>query len=82
MFDESFSSDNNTVKNSLESDSSNSEVSKFDKQHNISEIFRPHVDRDKIVITCIDTGIGIKERDRIKLFKLFGTLQNTRQMNT
>jgi signal transduction histidine kinase len=30
----------------------------------------------------VDTGIGIKRKDRLKLFKLFGTLQNTRQMNT
>ena len=30
----------------------------------------------------MDTGIGIKNKDRIKLFKLFGTLKNTRQMNT
>jgi len=37
---------------------------------------------DKIVISVIDTGIGIKPVDRLKLFKLFGTLQNTRQMNT
>jgi signal transduction histidine kinase len=38
--------------------------------------------RDKIVIKVVDTGIGIKKKDRLKLFKLFGTLQNTRQMNT
>lgn len=30
----------------------------------------------------IDSGIGIKQEDKIKLFKLFGCLQNTRQMNT
>ena len=30
----------------------------------------------------IDSGIGIKKEDRVKLFKLFGCLQNTRQMNT
>lgn len=36
----------------------------------------------KIVVSVIDTGIGIKKEDRVKLFKLFGTLQNTRQMNT
>lgn len=35
-----------------------------------------------MVISVIDTGIGIKKKDRIKLFKLFGCLQNTRQMNT
>ncbi len=30
----------------------------------------------------IDTGIGIKKKDKAKLFKLFGCLQNTKQMNT
>ena len=30
----------------------------------------------------IDTGIGIKKKDKVKLFKLFGCLQNTRMMNT
>ena len=39
-------------------------------------------DHDKLVISVIDTGIGIKKKDRRKLFKLFGTLQNTRAMNT
>lgn len=30
----------------------------------------------------LDSGIGIKKKDKVKLFKLFGCLQNTRQMNT
>ena len=34
------------------------------------------------MISVIDSGIGIKPRDKIRLFKLFGTLNNTRQMNT
>jgi signal transduction histidine kinase len=34
------------------------------------------------VISVIDSGIGIKKKDKIKLFKLFGCLNNTRQMNT
>ena len=29
-----------------------------------------------------DTGIGIKPHDRVKLFRLFGTLSSTRAMNT
>lgn len=37
---------------------------------------------DKIVITVIDNGVGIKEKDKLKLFKLFGCLQNTKQINT
>ena len=30
----------------------------------------------------IDTGIGIKEEDKSKLFKLFGFLETTKQLNT
>jgi signal transduction histidine kinase len=65
-----------------ETDSSdNSEDREFDKLHKISKIYNPG-DYDKIVISVLDTGIGIKKKDQRKLFKLFGTLQNTRQMNT
>ena len=65
-----------------DSDSINSEASRFEKEHKIEKIFEPHVGKDKIVISVIDTGIGIKKKDKIRLFKLFGTLQNTRAMNT
>ena len=40
------------------------------------------VGKDKLVISVTDSRIGIKKRDIIKLFKLFGTLKNTSQMNT
>lgn len=33
-------------------------------------------------ISVKDTGIGIKKKDQRKLFKLFGFLNNTKQMNT
>ena len=37
---------------------------------------------DKILeISVIDTGIGIKEEDKDKLFKLFGYVQDSHQMN-
>lgn len=48
----------------------------------VSEIFEPCEQRDKIAISVIDSGIGIKKKDKKKLFKLFGTLRTTRQMNT
>ena len=32
-------------------------------------------------ISIIDTGIGIKEEDMDKLFKLFGYVQDSKQMN-
>jgi signal transduction histidine kinase len=66
----------------LSADSNNSDIQKFEKEHQISTIFQPHAARDKIVIQVTDTGIGIQKRDMIKLFKLFGTLKNTSQMNT
>jgi len=34
----------------------------------------PVKNRNKIVITVMDTGIGIKKKEKLKLFKLFGTL--------
>ena len=43
---------------------------------------QPLAKDDKLVISVQDSGIGIKNKDRIKLFKLFGKLQNTRKMNT
>ena len=56
--------------------------SSFDKERNPSSIAEPDEEFDKLVISVIDSGIGIKKKDKLKLFKLFGTLQNTRQMNT
>ena len=35
-----------------------------------------------IEIQVIDTGIGIKENDLGKLFKLFGFLDTTKELNT
>ena len=32
-------------------------------------------------MSCIDTGIGIKEKEQRKLFQMFGYLQDTKQMN-
>ena len=36
----------------------------------------------KIVISVKDTGVGISADDQQNLFKMFGTVKNTRQMNT
>ena len=33
-------------------------------------------------ISVIDTGIGIKQEDQSKLFKLFGFLESTKEINT
>ena len=38
--------------------------------------------RDKIVISVIDNGVGIRKEDRKNLFKLFGKASNVRGMNT
>ena len=35
-----------------------------------------------IEITVKDTGIGIKEEDMCKLFKLFGFLDSSKELNT
>ena len=37
---------------------------------------------DKIVLVVMDTGVGIKVEDQPKLFKLFGTISSTKELNT
>ena len=63
-------------------DQEDSENQRFEKEHEIKRIMDPVKNRNKIVITVMDTGIGIKKKEKLKLFKLFGTLQSTRSMNT
>lgn len=65
-----------------ESGSMDSESKKFEEIHGMNKIMIPHPTVDKLVISVQDTGVGIKNKDRIKLFKLFGKLQSTRDMNT
>jgi len=70
------------VFNSEGNESLTSEERRFEKEHNVIEVFKPAFGRDKLVFAVVDTGIGIKPKDKLKLFRLFGCLQNTRQMNT
>lgn len=35
-----------------------------------------------LVIGIVDTGLGIKEEDKTKLFKLFGFVQDANNINT
>lgn len=57
-----------------DSGSINSETKKFESEYGLAKLMCPSNDYDKLVISVKDTGIGIKNRDRIKLFKLFGKL--------
>jgi signal transduction histidine kinase len=72
---DSYSSDKSSKSGS---ESNGSDASKFMMEHNIDTLFEPEENRDKIVISVIDSGIGIKKKDKVKLFKLFGCLQNTK----
>ena len=74
IMQESFSSNNNKGSRSDEEDSHDSEASRFRREHGIKNMFVPHAKRDKLVISVIDSGIGIKAKDKLRLFKLFGTL--------
>ena len=38
-------------------------------------------DERKLKISVIDTGIGIKEEDQTQLFKMFGYIEDSNQMN-
>ena len=44
------------------------------KSREINDILKPTEGYDKIVISVVDTGVGIKREDQAKLFKLFGTI--------
>ena len=39
-------------------------------------------EEEELKIGIIDTGLGIKEEDKSKLFKLFGFVQDANNMNT
>ena len=56
----------------------------IDPTHNekITRIYEPIIGLDKLVIKVSDNGVGIKKRDQFKLFKLFGTNQNSQQSLT
>jgi hypothetical protein len=75
IYAESFSSQDNK---SDSDDSHDSDAKKFENEHDIASMFSPLAKRDKLVISVIDSGIGIKSKDKIRLFKLFGCLNNTR----
>mmetsp|Transcript_7742 Transcript_7742/g.12003 ORF Transcript_7742/g.12003 Transcript_7742/m.12003 type:complete len:181 (-) Transcript_7742:304-846(-) len=38
--------------------------------------------RPKFIISVVDTGVGIKVADQMKLFKLFGRVESTHKINT
>jgi signal transduction histidine kinase len=50
------------------------------QQKELSE--EPDQERDFVQISVIDTGIGIDKKDHDKLFKLFGFVNDHKQMNT
>jgi signal transduction histidine kinase len=64
-------------------ESADSEKFRFEEQYSLAQVFKPEDDgRDKIVISVIDSGIGMSKSDKAKLFKLFGALQNVDQNNS
>jgi len=57
------------------------QVEPLDEEIGPYSLFIPE-ETDKLVLSVIDNGIGIKNVDKSKLFKLFGCLKSTRSMNT
>ena len=78
MFKTSYSSGEESQNHvNFSADSQKSNLQNFEKDHFIDTIFLPIFGKDKIVISVEDSGCGIKKRDIVKLFKLFGTLKST-----
>ena len=46
------------------------------------QIIEEHNDQQFLQLSIIDTGIGIASENQDKLFKLFGFINNSGQMNT
>ena len=44
----------------------------------IVEVEEDHIDNKLVEISVEDTGIGIKKENQLKLFKLFGFIQDSR----
>ena len=65
------SSESNDEEKNSDSESSDNA---FEDERDPQLIRNPDDEFDKVVFTVIDTGIGIKKKDKLKLFKLFGTL--------
>ena len=53
---------------------------KFTEKGNVKIVVKIY--QSTLVITVEDTGVGIKEEDQDKLFKLFGFIENQQNMNT
>lgn len=61
-------------------ESADSDRFRFEEQYSLAQVFKPEDDgRDKIVVSVIDSGIGMSKSDKAKLFKLFGALNNVDQ---
>jgi len=46
-----------------EGSDTNSDVSEFRREHQIDQIFEPSLTKNKLVISVIDSGIGIKKNN-------------------
>ena len=59
-------------KESFSKTHSSSDDEHYDEE--IGNLFEAHPERDKLLLSIIDTGVGITKSDQQKLFKLFGCL--------
>ena len=48
----------------------------------MNQVFLSDDEYPKLVLSIHDSGIGLKPEEQIKLFRLFGTIDRTRALNT
>ena len=71
-FDDSDDSKDSKGRNNDSKDKGNKK-----KQYNLDGVYDSHPEKDKIAVTVVDSGIGIKKDDLKKLFRLFGQASST-----
>ncbi len=52
------------------------------QEESLKEIFKPKQRTPLLVLSVFDNGMGLKQSEQQRLFKMFGTIERTRAVNT